>query len=198
MTPGTSWPPVLDRTSIRWEVPGLVLSPLVEEDAPELLDLALESAPEISPWMRWTETVRDLHGARDRLRDWSHQWDLGEGFYFAVRESTTRRMVGGAGLNQFNWKNRFGNLAYWVRTSARGEAIAPRVARGVAQFGFEQLGLLRVEILMEPTNTASLRVAEKAGAYREGLLRSRILNGDVSQPAVLFSLIPSDFTSAAQ
>jgi len=198
MSPGASWPPVLDRASIRLEAPGLILTPLCEEDAPELLDLALESATEISRWMRWTDTTRDLSGAREKLKEWIHQWDLGEGYSFAARESHSGRMVGGGGLNQFNGKNRFCNLAYWVRTSARGGGIAPRVARALAQFGFEQLGLLRVEILMEPANIASLRVAEKAGAHREGLLRCRILNGDEPRTAVLFSLIPSDFNPSAQ
>ncbi len=187
--PGTS---DLNPLTIRLADAGLVLSPFVPEDAPDLLDLALESATEIRPWMRWTDSVTDLTGASAMILEWERQWFSEEGFAFGARDAASGRMVGGGSLNQFNRKNAFANLAYWVRTGERGRGIAPRLTRMLSQFGFEHLGLNRVEILMEPANTASLRVAEKAGAVREGLLRHRILNRGEPRTAVVFSLIPSD------
>jgi RimJ/RimL family protein N-acetyltransferase len=62
----------------------------------------------------------------------------------------------------------------------------------MARFSFEQVGLHRDEILAAVPNVASQRVAEKAGAVREGVLRNRLLIGGESQDAVLFSLIPED------
>ena len=41
-------------------------------------------------------------------------------------------------------------------------------------------------------NVASLRVAEKVGAIREGILRNRLVNADRADDAVMFSLIPND------
>ena len=182
----------LDPLTLRLADGGLVLTPFVPEDAPDLLDLALESQAEIRPWMRWTDSIADLAGAAAILQEWERQWRAEEGFAFGARDAASGRMVGGGSLNQFNRKNAFANLAYWVRTGERGRGIAPRLTRILARFGFEQLGLNRVEILMEPANTASLRVAEKAGAVREGLLRRRILNRGEPRTAVVFSLIPSD------
>jgi RimJ/RimL family protein N-acetyltransferase len=62
----------------------------------------------------------------------------------------------------------------------------------VARFGFEYLGLVRVEIVAAVENMASLRAAEKAGAAREGVLRNRITVRDRICDAVMFSLIPED------
>ena len=61
-----------------------------------------------------------------------------------------------------------------------------------ARFGFEELGLHRIEIVAAVENIASQRVAEKAGAVREGVLRKRLLIRGESQDAVLFSLLPED------
>jgi RimJ/RimL family protein N-acetyltransferase len=61
-----------------------------------------------------------------------------------------------------------------------------------ARFGFEQLGLQRIEIVAAVANVPSQRVAEKAGARREGILRNRLLIRGESLPAVLFSLVPED------
>jgi RimJ/RimL family protein N-acetyltransferase len=62
----------------------------------------------------------------------------------------------------------------------------------VAKFGFAELGLQRIEILAAIPNIASQRVAEKAGAVREGVLRKRLLIRGVSQDAVMFSLVAED------
>ena len=84
------------------------------------------------------------------------------------------------------------NLGYWVRTNSVGRGVATSATRLAARFGFEELGLHRIEIVAAVENIASQRVAEKAGALREGLLRKRLLIRGESQDAVLFSLLPED------
>ena len=67
-----------------------------------------------------------------------------------------------------------------------------RCGPGRARFGFETLELRRVEIVVAAANVASARVAAKAGATREGVLRNRITIRGTSHDALMFSLIPSD------
>ena len=70
--------------------------------------------------------------------------------------------------------------------------LASRAARLAAEFGVRQLGLQRIKILTAIPNLASQRVAERAGAIREGVLRKRLLIRGVPQYAVLFSLVAED------
>jgi RimJ/RimL family protein N-acetyltransferase len=72
---------------------------------------------------------------------------------------------------------------YWIRTSRTREGAATEAIRLLADFGFATLGLVRVEIVVALGNFSSQRAAEKAGAYREGLLRNRITLW-VTAPAV--------------
>jgi RimJ/RimL family protein N-acetyltransferase len=62
----------------------------------------------------------------------------------------------------------------------------------MAGFGFRQLGLQRIEIVVATGNHASQRVAEKAGALREGVLRKRLLIHGAAHDAVLYSLVAED------
>jgi ribosomal-protein-serine acetyltransferase len=62
----------------------------------------------------------------------------------------------------------------------------------LAAFGMERAGLTRIEIMAAAGNLASQRVAEKAGARREGVLRNRYLLHGKLHDAVLYSLIPGD------
>jgi RimJ/RimL family protein N-acetyltransferase len=61
----------------------------------------------------------------------------------------------------------------------------------LVDFGFATLGLIRIEIVVAVGNFGSQRAAEKAGAYREGLLRNRIVQRGEARDAYMFSLIPS-------
>jgi RimJ/RimL family protein N-acetyltransferase len=84
------------------------------------------------------------------------------------------------------------NLGYWVRTSRTGEGIATKAAKSALRYGFEKLGLHRIEIVVADDNKPSLRIAEKLGAVREGLLRNRLLIQGTSYDAYMHSLIPED------
>jgi ribosomal-protein-serine acetyltransferase len=57
-----------------------------------------------------------------------------------------------------------------VRTRQTGQGIATAAVRLIARFGFEDLGLRRLELLVAVDNMASRRVAEKVGATFEGVL----------------------------
>jgi ribosomal-protein-serine acetyltransferase len=54
--------------------------------------------------------------------------------------------------------------------------------------------LNRIEILVPTENPASVRVAEKAGAKKEGILRNRLVLHDCPQDAVMYSLIAADLS----
>ena len=86
------------------------------------------------------------------------------------------------------------NLGYWVRTSAARRGVATNATRAVARYGFEELGLQRIEIVAAVRNLPSQRVAEKAGAVREGVLRKRLLIRGEAHDAVLFSLVAEDLS----
>ncbi len=171
----------------------ILLRPFGEDDAELLYSAVRESIPEVSRWLPWCHENYSLQESREFIaaRELASQGD--EWYSFAVFEKSSGRFVGGVGLNFINRAHQFGNLGYWVRTSATGRGFATRVTRLAARFGFTQLGLRRIEIVAAIDNVASQRVAEKAGAIREGVARQRLLIHGESQDAVLYSLIPSDF-----
>jgi RimJ/RimL family protein N-acetyltransferase len=128
-------------------------------------------------------------------------WADGIAYHFAivtVAGPDPDGFLGGVNLLQFNWTHRFANVSYWVRAGATGHGVATAATRLAARFAFERLALNRVEILMAPGNPASRRIAEKAGARYEGLLRRRIACHGAVHDAQLFSLVPSDLVPAGR
>jgi RimJ/RimL family protein N-acetyltransferase len=111
-------------------------------------------------------------------------------FGFTIIEKQTQQILGGGTVWLTSHLHRNGAIGYWIRSSRTKQGFASEAAALLAQFGFRQLGLIRIEILVPVGNTASQRVAEKVGAVREGLLRNRWLFRGEPRDAFVFSLVP--------
>lgn len=163
------------------------------DDALRTLAAIQASMPELMPWMPWAHPEYSLDDARVWLDLCREGWSKGTQYSFIAVDIATEEVVGDCSISQINRLHGFANLGYWVRSSATGQGLGSALARRVARFGVEELQLNRLEILTALGNRASQRVAEKAGATREGVLRSRLVMRDEVWDAVLFSLTARDF-----
>ncbi|MFN3742317.1 MAG: GNAT family N-acetyltransferase [Anaerolineales bacterium] len=171
--------------------PFLTLRPLRLEHAVPLYHAVRASLDDLIPWMSWAHPGYSLADARQWVMTASRQWKEGQYYGFAIFNQE-RELIGSCSLGQIHPYYRFANLGYWVHHAYRGRGIAGRAARLVARFGFEALGLLRIEIVIALNNHASRRVAEKIGAHFEGVLRNRLIVHGRVQDAAMYSLIPQD------
>ena len=70
------------------------------------------------------------------------------------------------------------SIGYWMGERFAGRGLMPRALRLVAGHCFGTMRLHRLEAACIPDNNRSIRVLEKAGFSREGLLRSYLkING---------------------
>jgi RimJ/RimL family protein N-acetyltransferase len=162
------------------------------EDVTSLFEAASESVNEMFNWLSWCHPNYTIEESRSFILSSETAWNEKTGFGFAIFDVRNDLYLGGVGLNQINRRNNFANLGYWVRSSQTGRGIATAATLLASEFGFEDLGLNRIEILAAVENVASQRVAEKAGAKKEGILRNRILLHNRPHDAVMYSLIPAD------
>jgi len=154
-----------------------------------------ESIKELSQCLAWCHAN---YSQEDSARHFSSQeaaWEAGQEFHFVIYDPKDGGLVGAVGLNQLNSANRLANLGYWVRTGKTRQSIASSAVRLVARFGFEELQLMRLEIVVAVGNLASHRVAEKSGAVREGVLRNRLALHGQQLDATMHSLTPADLSA---
>lgn len=168
------------------ETDDLTLRPFAVDDVPDLV--AAADDPEMHRWMPWargederqaTEWCTTLAGA-----------DPDRQLRFVIEAGGT--FAGSIGLHRAEWDGGRVEVGYWLAAPARGKGIATRAARAIVSYAFSR-GLHRVELLAATANTASQRVAERAGFTREGVLREAIVAGEGAYAdAVLFSRLAGD------
>ena len=168
------------------------IRPYQLSDAETLYEAAKESVAELLPFLPWCHPGYVIDEARSWIQFQVEQFQLGKEYQFVIA-SADGKFLGGCGLNAIDRENRRANLGYWIRSSKIRQGVATAATRLLVSWAFDNTELNRLEIVVSTVNIASLRVAEKAGAVREGTLQSRLLLHGVAHDAVVFSFVRKDF-----
>jgi RimJ/RimL family protein N-acetyltransferase len=130
-------------------------------------------------------------GRRFIERQWSRAVQ-GTGYSFAIADADAGRAVGQIGLWLKDLSEGRASAGYWVVRSARGRRAAGRALQALALWALDELQIPRVELYVEPWNTASVMTAERAGFQREGLLRSWQEVGGTRRDMYMYARLPGD------
>jgi RimJ/RimL family protein N-acetyltransferase len=109
----------------------------------------------------------------------------------AAVDAETQEVIGGGTLHHLDAERKIVEIGYFVLPHARRRGIATTIARLLAEHAFS-LGIERVAAYVNVGNTASERVAERAGFTREGVVRSMPKPDGRRVDKTLFSLLPGE------
>ncbi|WP_331753678.1 MULTISPECIES: GNAT family N-acetyltransferase [unclassified Streptomyces] len=124
--------------------------------------------------------------------------DSGDGIQFAVTDAYTKRLMGQVGLKKTDWRALVSEVGYWVSPWARGHGIAAEATRALALWLLAEQQFQRLELRAATENTASQKVALKAGFHPEGTLRNAGFVHGGRVDLVLFSMVPGDLAPPAR
>lgn len=82
-----------------------------------------------------------------------------------------------------------GQFGYWLGEQCWGQGIMSEAVRSASEYALNHFGLARLEAPVFAWNPASMRVLEKAGFVREGILRNSVLKDGQLIDQVLYALV---------
>lgn len=185
----------------------VVLQKYTLEDLHQLFEAIRVSIDRVYPWLPWCHPNYTIAETEEWLQTRPQRWNEGKEFGFSIRDrysggganreaylkgNRQGGIVGGCGIGigSLPWS---GNLGYWLKTGATGKGYATEATKLLAQFGIQELQLKRIEIVASVENFPSQKVAERSGAFKEGVSRNRLLIHDKFHDAIVYSFIPQDF-----
>jgi RimJ/RimL family protein N-acetyltransferase len=111
--------------------------------------------------------------------------------HFAI--ATDEEVIGGVGLEPRKDVYRHSaGIGYWLGEAHWGRGIATRVVEAMTEWGFRELGLVRIYASVFESNPASARVLEKAGYVLEARLRKGILKEGVLLDELVYGVLRED------
>lgn len=151
----------------------VLLRPLKGSDWESWRDVRLRSREWLEPWEPLPEPgspdpVTDVEAFRARCGAWERQrhFDTAYGFGMFLRDGPFVGEVSLGSVQRGPFQGAF--IGYWVDYDHAGMGLVPEGVVLIMRYGFEQLGLHRLEASIVPRNTASRRVAEKLELRDEG------------------------------
>ncbi|MGH2806580.1 MAG: GNAT family N-acetyltransferase [Actinomycetota bacterium] len=147
------------------------LRALEPSDAEEMLGLRLKNRS----WLQAFEPIRPerLWTLPEQRRELELEQELrreDRRYVHGIFLTEDDRLVGRVSLDNVvrgAWQN--ATLGYFVAQEHNGRGIATQAVGDALRFGFEEIGLHRVQAGVMPRNVASIRVVEKAGFRYEGM-----------------------------
>ncbi len=110
---------------------------------------------------------------------------------FAI--TLTDRVIGNVDLHP-DWAENITEIGYAVARERWNQGIATEAARAAVEYAFDVMLVDKVFARADPRNAASLRVLEKVGMTREGLLRSHVIRHGERADRVLYGILRDEWT----
>lgn len=104
-------------------------------------------------------------------------WSGGDHASWAVVDSADA-VLGSVSLHAIDVAQGDAQIGYWTVPAARGQGVAAVAVDAACRWAFAELPVDRIELCHAVENTASARVAERAGFTLEGRLRRSFRYGD--------------------
>ena len=130
---------------------------------------ALRKFPASLPWAMEEPTVE---ASEKFCCDGSASYDLGTNMPMLVFLKGDNVHVGNVGLHDFSWQVPKCEIGFWGRSTYSGRGLITEAVQAVTSFGFDRLGMRRIEALPDEDNRSSCRLCERAGYELEGTLKS--------------------------
>ena len=168
----------------------LVLRKMQVGDCFDMYDYAKRC--EVTKFLTWSPHP-DVEYTKAYLANLKNHYKMGMFYDWAVVLKDENKMIGTCGFTRFNLACDSAEIGYVINPDFRGKGIAVEAARLVAEFGFENLALNRIEARYMIGNDASRRVMEKLGMSFEGVAREAICVNGVYRDVGICAVLKKEF-----
>jgi RimJ/RimL family protein N-acetyltransferase len=145
--------------------------------------------PLIQRWIPVPTPYERAHAA-EWVEGTADSWARDDELRWVAVDAASDEVLGAVGLHARDATMR--EIGYWAAPWARGRGVMTTAARLACRFGFEVLGLARIEWWAAVGNDASWRVAERIGFRREGTCRARLLHREERLDGWVAGLLPGE------
>ncbi len=148
----------------------------------------LRSNPEVMryiprPLSKTEQEIIDFFNVGEEL------YEKGEMINFAIALKQTNKFIGSIGFYRTKWHANRTEVGYILDPDHKGNGYVHEALKEMIRFAFHEIGFHSIEAIIDPRNTPSINVIERAGFVKEGHLKeSDFWNGEYID-CLIYSLI---------
>lgn len=159
-------------------------------DAIDLFRITDYSRETLKVWLPWLDGIQTPDDS-EHFIDWCSILEIEKrARIFGVFYKDM--LVGTAGFNKIDERNRIAHIGYWLDNRVTGKGIMTSVVKKLVHHGFNDMGLNRIEIHCATENLKSQHIPHRVGFTKEGVTRETEWLYDHYVDHVIYGLLKSD------
>ena len=115
---------------------------------------------------------------------------------WVVVSKSNNQPIGTCGYHKWQERHFRAEIGYDLEPASWNQGYMTEALTEVLEFGFEKMGLNRIEALVHSQNLASIRLLQKLGFQKEGYLRDYYYQGGEFHSSLTFSLLRKEWRSS--
>lgn len=177
--------------NIRLESERALLRPLSKDDEAALQEIASEE----TLWTYGTSDLSKPGELKKYIANAIADRNNGVCAVWAIIDKKTNKVAGCTRLAEISWRDERGQIGWtWIGNDFQGSGLNKEMKFLILSYGFETLGLNRIELKADERNHRSRQAILGIGATREGVLREHIkLHDGYIRNTVYYSILRSEW-----
>jgi [ribosomal protein S5]-alanine N-acetyltransferase len=166
----------------------LLLRPLNTEDAPEVF--ALRSDPLVNKYLERPK-AQSIEDALAFIKRIQFGIENGQSIYWVIGFKPESKLIGTICLWNFSEEENKAEIGYELLPHYHGKGIMAEAMTRVVHYGFETLGLQKIEAWTVGQNTPSVRILEQNHFKRDFEAEAKLDRETEGDDTVIYSLLKS-------
>jgi ribosomal-protein-alanine N-acetyltransferase len=167
------------------ETERLLLRKIQLEDLDDMFEYC--SMKDVARYVSW-----NAHHSKEETKEFLNHILEQKTVFFGIEYKENHKLIGTINFVSWDLKHKKAEVAYILSRSYWGKGIMTEALKKIIQFGFDSMGLVRIEARCIEENLGSEGVMKKAGMSYEGTLRKSMFTKGKHRNLKLYSLLKDE------
>ncbi|WP_054706062.1 GNAT family protein [Bacillus sp. JCM 19041] len=135
---------------------------------------------------------RSAEAVQDEINWYDRIFQEGSGIRWGITFKGKKQVIGSCGFLNRKKVHFKAEIGYELAPEYWSKGIAGEALLAICTYGFDFLNMERIEALVEPENNASMKLLERCGFLKEGLLRHYEYTRNKFDDVYMYSFLKGD------
>ncbi|MGE7672343.1 GNAT family N-acetyltransferase [Lysinibacillus sp. NPDC094403] len=166
----------------------LTLRPISLNDLEAMFNYA--SSENVARYVTW-EPHKSLDDTKEFVELILNGYSQGKHLFWGIEYE--QKLIGTIDFVSINETHKFAEIGYVLSEAYWNKGITTEAAKKLIDFGFNELGLVRIQARCFEENIGSQKVMEKSGMLYEGILRKSMFVKGIHQNVKMYAITDDNY-----
>lgn len=148
--------------------------------------------PRVNRFMADDDIPKTLEESVAEMAYWKNLFPERRSVYWGIALKPQDKLIGTCGYNNWSRTHKRGEISYDLSAVYWNKGFTTKCVRAICDFGFSKMNLHRIQATVALDNGASIRVLEKIGFKKEGVMKGYGLLHSHFKDFYMYGLIKTD------